>query len=473
MSRRQPEAATAAPRRAAHPRCGGGRAVRALLALAALLAPVLAPGAAPARAQDVAIVNATIAAGAAMQPVTGRTLLVSAGRLRLLPAGAAPPAGARVIDARGGWVTPGLMAGFSRLGLVEVDQVAETNDSAAGGASYQAALDVAPAFNPRGTNIAINRADGITRAVVAPVAGREPFAGQGAIVSLAEPPPQPAAGAPPGVLVPRAFQYVELGERGARLAGGARTASHLHLRNALAEAADYVANGFRYRMGGHRDSELKRLDIEALIPVVRGEQPLLVRAERAQDILNALALRREFSALRLVLVGAAEGWMVAPQIAEARVPVIAMALPNLPERFETLAATQSNVPRLVAAGVEVALGLIDENDARQLRLLPQEAGNLVALARVPGATGLSHGQALALITAAPARIFGLRDVGRIEDGAAAEIVVWSGDPLELASTPLAVFIGGVEQPLTSRQDRLRDRYLGLERGDSTLHYRRR
>jgi imidazolonepropionase-like amidohydrolase len=127
---------------------------------------------------------------------------------------------------------------------------------------------------------------------------------------------------------------------------------------------------------------------------------------------------------------------------------------------------------MVAAGVEVALGLIDENDARQLRLLPQEAGNLVALGRVPGATGLSHGQALALITAAPARIFGMGAVGRIEDGATADIVIWSGDPLELSSTPLAVFIGGVEQPLSNRQDRLRDRYLGLQRGEATLHYRR-
>lgn len=434
-----------------------------------LAAAVAALGAAlvgtPAAAQDVAIINARVAVGASMAPVEGRVLVISRGRLQLLPAGSAPAAGARVIDAGGGWVTPGIIAGFSRLGLVEVDAVDQTNDTAASGSPYQAALDIAPAFNPRGMNIAINRADGITRAVVAPMAGREPFAGQGAIVRLGE-------GTQGGVVRPRAFQYVELGERGARLAGGARSASHLHVRNALAEAADYVANGFRYRMGGHRDSELKRLDIEALVPVVRGEQPLLVRAESAQDILNALALAREFGALRLVLVGAAEGWMVAREIAAARVPVIAMALPNLPERFETLAATQSNVPRMVAAGVEVALGLIDENDARQLRLLPQEAGNLVALGRVPGATGLSHGQALALITAAPARIFGMGAVGRIEDGATADIVIWSGDPLELSSTPVAMFIGGVEQPLTNRQDRLRDRYLGLQRGEATLHYRR-
>jgi imidazolonepropionase-like amidohydrolase len=416
----------------------------------------------------VAITGATVATGTAMTPVEGRVVLISGGRARVLPAGAAPPPGARIVEARGGWVTPGLFAGFSRLGLVEVDAVDQTNDTAAERAPYQAALDVAPAINPRGVNIAINRADGVTRAAVAPSAGKEIFAGRGALIQT--------GGERPAVFRQHAFQYVELGERGARLAGGSRTASFLHVRNALAEAADYVANGFRYRMGGHRDSELKRVDLEALIPVVRGEQPLLVRAERAQDILNVLALKREFTALRPVLVGAGEGWTVAREIAAAGVPVIAMALPNLPDRFETLAATQSNVPRMIRAGVTVALGLIDENDARQLRLLPQEAGNLVALSRVPGATGLTHAEALATITSAPAKIFGYGDLGYIPAGpagsAVGDVVLWSGDPLELSSTPLAVFVEGVEQPLGNRQDRLRDRYLGLQRGDATLHYRR-
>src|SRR3546814_9870067 len=111
-----------------------------------------------------------------------------------------------------------------------------------------------------------------------------------------------------------------------------------------------------------------RLDAAALAPVVEGEQPLFVRVERAADILQALSLKREFTKLKLVLVGVIEGWMVAERIAAARVPVIASALNDLPQKFEMLAATQSNVGRMTRAGVTVAIGMIDDNDARQTRL---------------------------------------------------------------------------------------------------------
>src|SRR3546814_7670592 len=127
-----------------------------------------------------------------------------------------------------------------------------------------------------------------------------------------------------------------------------------------------------------------RLDAAALAPVVEGEQPLFVRVERAADILQALSLKREFTKLKLVRVGVSEGWMVAERIAAARVPVIASALKDLPQKFEMLAATQSNVGRMTSAGVTVAIGMIDDNDARQTRLQTQYAGNRVALAKVPG-----------------------------------------------------------------------------------------
>src|SRR3546814_9933839 len=114
-----------------------------------------------------------------------------------------------------------------------------------------------------------------------------------------------------------------------------------------------------------------RLDAAALAPVVEGEQPLFVRVERAADILQALSLKREFTKLKLVLVGVSEGWMVAERIAAARVPVIASALNDLPQKFEMLAATQSNVGRMTRAGVTVAIGMIDDNDARKTRPQPR------------------------------------------------------------------------------------------------------
>jgi imidazolonepropionase-like amidohydrolase len=215
------------------------------------------------------------------------------------------------------------------------------------------------------------------------------------------------------------------------------------------------------------------VDVAALVPVVRGQTKLLVRAERANDLTRILELKREFPNLDLVLVGAQEGWMVADRIAAARVPVITSALDNLPGSFERLGATQSNVGRLVRAGVKVALGLIDDDDGRQIRLLPQHAGNLVALSKVPGAVGLTHAQALATITSAPAEIFGLTDVGMLGAGKRADVVLWDGDPLELSSAPTMVMIDGRPVPLDSRQTKLRDRYHpSKDRTKLPLHYQR-
>jgi len=123
-----------------------------------------------------------------------------------------------------------------------------------------------------------------------------------------------------------------------------------------------------------KDDFLTRADAEALVPVLQGRMPLLVHVERASDILVLLQLKKELPGLKMVFVGAAEGWTVAPQIAAAGVPVIATALTDLPESFEQLAASQSNVGRMTAAGVLVALGTINQDEARQARWEKQYAG---------------------------------------------------------------------------------------------------
>lgn len=159
--------------------------------------------------------------------------------------------------------------------------------------------------------------------------------------------------------------------------------------------------------GGERASDvlLTHFDAAALVPVVDGRQPLYVAVERAADIRSALALKREFPKLDMVLVGATEGWLVASDIAAARVPVIAMALNDLPARFEKLAATQSNIGRMKKARVKVAIGMFGGDN--QPRYAPQEAGNLVAVGRLAGASGLTWGQAMAAITSVPAEISGM------------------------------------------------------------------
>ncbi len=454
-----------------------------LLALAAsALAVSGALTCAPAMAQNVAITGATVAMGDGSEPVENATVVVQDGRVVAAGAGVAVPAGVPVLDGSGMWVTPGLFASLTSLGLVDVSAVSQSNDIEADDSPFGAALDVAPAINPMAQDFGYSRAGGVTRASVTPEAGASIFGGQGAIVDL---------GADfDAVRHPRAFQVVEMGERGARLAGGSRTSAHALLRNALHEAGSFgdaaqlrsggsagggnTVVGQDSRMPGNTDRSgdvlLTRFDAAALVPVVRGEQKLYVRVERASDILAMLALREEFPALDMVLVGATEGWVVAEQIAAADVPVIAVALRDLPVSFEQLAATQSNVGRMVDAGVRVAIGGYDSSGDHP-RNLPQQAGNMVALNRVPGATGLTWGEAFAAISSVPAEVAGLGGrVGVLAQGAHGDLVVWDGDPLETSSAPILVFVDGVEQPLTNHQTRLRDRYRSLDESERPRAY---
>ena len=183
------------------------------------------------------------------------------------------------------------------------------------------------------------------------------------------------------------------------------------------------------------------------------------RVDRASDIRQILKLQSMYPGIRLVLVSANEGWMVADEIARAGVPVITLGMQNRPDSFEDVGATMSNVGRLAAAGVKVALGVPDLDASFQPRNLPHYAGNMVAQARLPGGSGLTWDQAFASISRTPAEIFGLSNLGVLKQGATADVVIWSGDPLELASHPDQLFIRGVPQSLESRQTQLAKRYL--------------
>ncbi|GAA4007359.1 amidohydrolase family protein [Sphingomonas humi] len=454
------------------------------------VAAVLAAASAPASAQTIAVTGGTVALGDGSAPIVGGTVVIRDGRVVAAGQGVAVPAGAQVIDATGKWVTPGIVAGFSRLGLVDVDGVRAANDESSSGA-FSAALDATTALNPAGAPIAVNRAEGVTRAIVAPSTGKNIFAGQGALIDT-------GADSEP-VTRARLFQFVELGENAAEIAGGSRAAAHALLRNALREARQIaggsgaspstaargsddpsadpvVANpneSRSYDARRNNDVLLTRYDAVALVPVVQGRQLLVVHAERAADLRQVMALKRDFPRLKLVIVGADEGWTVARDLAASGIPVIASALSDLPAQFEQLAATQSNVGRMRAAGVKVAIGTINDDEQRMAFRARWYAGNLVGLSKVPGATGLSWGEALAAITSGPAEAMGLGgDVGSLRPGRRGDLVIWNGDPLDNLSAAEAVFIDGVRQPLETRQTKLRDRYRSLERGALPEAYRR-
>ena len=454
------------------------------------IAALLLAAAAPAGAQTFAITGGTVALGDGSQPIPNGMVVVRDGRI--VAAGDIRmklPADTQVIDATGKWITPGIVAGFTRLGLSEVDLSADGSEDVTNDGPFSAAIDVVPSVNPLDTTIAVNRADGVTRAVVAPQTGKSIFAGQGAVIDTgADMNPITAA---------RKFQFVELGASGAGTAGGSRSGAFALFRNALREAEQLRRNtpaiasnrterpderdrpvihdpneSRAYNARRNEDVLLTRYDAAALVPVLQGRQYLFVHVERASDILNVLDLRREFPSLKLVLVGVSEGWTVADELAESGVPVIASAVNDLPASFEQIAATQSNIGRMRRAGVNVAIGIIDDNDTRNPFMERQYAGNLVGLQKIPGAAGVSWGEALAMITSRPAEVIGMgNEIGSLAPGRRADLVIWSGDPLEGSSNADEVFIDGVRQPLQTHQTRLRDRYRDLTRRDLPEAYR--
>lgn len=419
----------------------------ALAGLLALTAAVAFP-VQPLRAETVAITGATLHTLGSQGTIRNGTIVIADGKIQAVGSGVTVPAGARRIDAQGKVVTPGLFDAYSRIGLSEIPADEGSQDSSLNGDRMTAAFQAVDALNPRTTTIPVNRVNGMTRAVVAPSNGQNSLiAGQGAIIHLGI----PATGSGDIVVRTPVALFATLGEAGAQRAGGSRGGAILRLREAFEDAKDYAANRTAYDKGERRDYALSRLDLEAMVPVVRGELPLVLTVQRASDIEAALRLAKDYK-LKLILQGVSEGWEVADQIAAAQVPVIVNVLNNLPETLEETGATLENAARLHKAGVIVMIGSGGAHLAYGIR---QQAGNAVSY-------GLPWEEGLAAVTRTPARVWGLGDrLGTLEAGKEADLVVWDGDPLEVTTLPVNVFIRGAEMPMQSRQIQLRDRYKDL------------
>lgn len=405
-----------------------------------------------AEAETLAFTGATIWTGSSVGKLENATLVIEDGEIAAVGRQVPIPAGATRIDASGKWITPGIISPFSQMGLVEVPAEAPTNDTSASGSRFSVALDASRAFNPAATPIDITRIEGVTRIVVAPGVSSSVFAGQGFVADT-------SGDLNTSVTLPRAFQYMELGESGSGRSGGSREAAWRFVNGALMDARTFPA---RYLTHDQGDS-LSRADADALTPVTRGNMPLVIRANRASDLLEIVRFQNQNATLDIIIVGAMEGWMVADELAEAGIPVIVDPFNNLPSSFENLAATMHNAERLIEAGVVTAFAHLDEA-GHQSRLVLQVAGNAVA-------NGVDYDDAMAAITSVPAAMFGLEQLGTLERGKIADVVMWDGDPLEVMTTVDAVYIGGEEQSLESRQTKLRDRYLTLGRTDKPYAYK--
>ncbi|MEJ2257918.1 MAG: amidohydrolase family protein [Woeseiaceae bacterium] len=401
----------------------------------------------PAFADTTAIVGGKVQTVGPQGTIESGTVLIIDGRIAAVGTDVDVPADANTVDAIGKVVTPGLFAPISELGLVEGSLSAGPADSGQRGERFTAGFDVADAYNPRSSLIAINRIEGITRAVVAPTpaypddsgAGHI-LAGLGAVVNLGD----------DDVLDRRgAAMVVALGESGSQFAGGSRTAAWLILRNALDEAVDYREHRSDFERGMRREYTHGVADLEALQGVINGNTPLIVRIHRASDIEVLIELVDEYG-LKAIIQGGTEAWMVADELAASDIAVVIDPMANLPGNFDQLNARFGSASILLDAGVKVAIGDADSHNARNIT---QAAGNAVA-------HGLDWDAALRSITLTPAEIYGVGAVaGSLEVGKAADVVIWPGDPLELMNYPEQVYINGVQIPMVSRQTLLRDRYL--------------
>jgi imidazolonepropionase-like amidohydrolase len=400
----------------------------------------------PASSQTIAVTGAEVHIGNGTVIESGTVLMVD-GRIAAVGPAVTIPPGARTIDATGKVVTPGLFDAYTGLGLVEIGLEQNTVDAASSNDRITAGFSVVDGINPFATNIPVTRVEGITRVVIAPQGSSALIQGQGVFANLGGESTMDMLDRSPVAL------YASLGEAGASVTGGARGTATLLLREALTDTRDYARNREAFDGGRRRDYALSRLDLEALLPVVRGELPLVVRANRASDILAALRIMREFE-LRMIIAGAQEGWMVAEELRAASVPVIVNASVNLPT-FESLGATYENAARLHASGVDVILSSFDTYNVRNLR---QIAGIAVSY-------GMPHEAALEAVTSQPARAFGVEALyGTLSPGMPGDLVVWSGDPFELTNWAETVYIDGREMPRDTRQRALFERYREIGAG---------
>ena len=392
-------------------------------------------------AQTIAITGGTV------YPVSGpkienATVLIRDGRIAAVGANVAVPAGATRIDAAGKWITPGLIDGAGQMGLREISAVQNTNESQLRGNEIAAAFNVLEGINPASTLIPVNRIEGVTTTLAVPNGSL--ILGQAALIDLDGATIEAMRVKSPVAMV------ADLSEGSKDAGGGSRAGVAQRLRRVFDDALEYARRGPNYQRAQNEGLAASSADLQALLPVLRGQLPLIAVANRRSDIETALRIGREYK-LRLILGGGAEAWMIPGQIAAAGVPVLVEPMQNLPS-YDALGVRYENAPLLAKGGVKIALMETATENTRNLR---QQAGNAVA-------NGMTWDQALRAVTLTPAEIFGVADrYGSIEPGKVANVVVWSGDPFEFSTGVEHVYIRGREIPLRSRQTELLERYKTL------------
>ena len=343
----------------------------------------------------------------------------------------------RVEDLNGKLVTPGFIAPYSQLGIVEIGLVPETRDDRS--TVYSSGLSIVSAFNPHSTLIPYNLRGGITTALSVPSSSGL-YSGLASAFSLSSSLEESLISQDIAL-----FSNISSGE-------DSRAAKILLLEDSLDVASRVLeTDSWNNERGLPSSSEYSSRDIIALKRVLSREIPLIVRADRASDILFLINFSIEKN-IRLIISGGSEAWMVAKQLAKTKIPVILEPINNLPSSFNQLGARLDNASILNKAGVKI---LIASHETHNSYLSRQAAGIAVSY-------GLPWDVALKSITSNVAEVFGLKKIGMVKIGYTADLIIWGKDPLEVSAFAQQIYISGKLMSNESRSTRLRDRYLNLD-----------
>jgi len=367
------------------------------------------------------------------------------------------PRDARVIDVTGMTVYPGLIDSETSLGLTEISAEAMTNDRIELSDEIMPHMHVYDAFHAESELIPVTRLNGITNAIVAPDS-TDTLPGQDSFIQLAGPSATEML-LVRDIAMPLNFtgeqRRNESWEK--RKFPQTRMGMAAQLRQAFLDAQDYQQKAADYekkKADAERDKKSppaapkRDLKLEALLPYLQGKKTIVLAAESPSDLETAVRLAQEFN-LKFVLNHVSHSRPMLDYVASLKVPVIVGPIYETPKEYERFDAVYSLPAELYKRGVKIAFASFDAHNARNL---PYQAGFATGF-------GLPPDQALKAITLSAAEIWGLGDqLGSLDAGKTANVVVANGDPLDVKTDVKRVFIGGEEIPMTSRQTRLRDEY---------------
>src|SRR3954471_8547929 len=376
-------------------------------------------------------------------------------------AGTAIPAGAKVIDATGMTVYPGLIDSETHLGLTEISAERITNDEIELSDEIMPHMHVYDAFHAETTLIPVTRLNGITNAIVAPASG-DTLPGQDSFIQLAGPSATEMLTVR-DIAMPLNFTGQQRRNQSFEQAKFpfTRMGMATQLRQAFIDAQEYEQKLTAYdkkKSGGSNDDKDKEkgpgappkrdLKLEALLPYLHGKKPVVLAAEQPNDLLTALELANEFH-LKVILNHVTHSASLLDKIAATGLPVIIGPIYEQPKESERYDAVYSMPAQLAKRGVKIAFASYDSHQARNL---PYAAGYAVGF-------GLPADEALKAMTINPAQIWGVdKDLGSLDIGKMGNVVVANGDPLDVKTDVKHVFIQGQEIPLVSKQTELRDQY---------------